>query len=496
MLSRIPRLFPPAISLKRHVLWLLAGVVGLFTFGIVLSLWVSLQTDARREASHLEIEADQTRLGLARRMGYYRALVNHMAADPELADLMRVGTLEEQQQWALSRQRLLPDLVGLALLDANGEVLGEAEALRVGAQCLADLRRAANLHDLRPILHNGGAGLEHIDLVATVRDLDGSMLGGVFVSFRLDKLQRVIDDSVDPGHALFVRDGAGNTLIHSGAVEGARREISVALPDFGWTLIAQSPRHMFTHDGKQQALIGLLTLAGVLLLLGAALTRLRGAVLRDIVATRDALAALAREGRVPEIVPRYAEFKPAVADINRIARNLQDQRARLEHLSLTDPLTGLSNRRALESHFVQAQGYAARAHAVALVLLDLDYFKAVNDVLGHGVGDQVLRALADSLKALTRRADFVARLAGDEFVVLLTDVEPAGLEAWHQRLAERFRSELAARGLEVKTGLSAGQTWLRKSPDDSLGEALSRADHALYRAKAHGRGRLAGEGTE
>lgn len=495
MLSLIPRIFP-AVSLKRHTLWLLAGVVGLFAFGIALSLWVSLQADARREARHLEIEAERAKVGLARLMGYYRALLDNMAADPELADLMRVGTLEEQQQWALSRRRILPDLVGLALLDASGAVQGEAEALRVGAQCLADLRRAANLSDHRPLLHNGSAGLEHVDLVARVRDLDESMLGGIFVSFRLGQLQRVIDDSVDPGHAIFVLDAAGNTLIRSGSVEGARREARLALPGSGWTLIAQSPRRLLTHDGKQQVLIGLLTLAGVLLLLGVALMRLQRTVLRDVDATRDALAALAREEPVPEIVPYYAEFKPAVADINRIARNLQDQRARLEHLSLTDPLTGLSNRRALESHFVQAQGYAARAHPVALVLLDLDYFKAVNDVLGHGVGDQVLRALADSLKALTRRADFVARLAGDEFVVLLTDVEPAGLEAWHQRLADRFRSELAARGLEVKTGLSAGQTWLRKSPDDSLGEALLRADRALYRAKAHGRGQLAGEGTE
>ena len=486
----------PTVSLKRQWLWLLSGVVGLFAAGIGLSLWVSLQSSARSAQQELELEAGHATVGLTRLMDYYRALRDNVAQDPELLDLMRVGTFDEQHEWALSRQRLLPDLLGFALLDPQGNVLGEAEALRVGPRCVADLRRAADLKDLQPLMHDEIPGFEHIDLVAIVREPGGNALGGVFLSLRLGQLQRVVDDAIHPGHAVSVIDAAGKTLVSSGAVDGRARELRVAIPDTGWTLIASSPVRLLTSDGQKQALVGLLTLAGVLALLGATLVRLRRTLLRDVDATRDALAALPREEPVPEIVPHYAEFEPAVADINRIALNLQDQRVRLEYLSLTDPLTGLPNRRAFENHFAQAQGLAAREHRVALVLLDVDYFKAVNDTLGHGVGDQVLRALAESLKVLTRRTDLAARLAGDEFVVLLTNVEPGGLDAWYQRLADRFRSELEALGMDISTGISAGQVWLRKTPEETIGDALGRADRALYQAKARGRGQLVTESTE
>jgi diguanylate cyclase (GGDEF)-like protein len=182
-----------------------------------------------------------------------------------------------------------------------------------------------------------------------------------------------------------------------------------------------------------------------------------------------------------------------VADINLIALHLQEQRARLEHLSLTDPLTGLPNRRAFETRFPQAQGLAERQHAVALVMLDIDHFKGINDQYGHGVGDQVLLALAQSLKELTRRADLAARLAGDEFAVLLTDLDASGVNAWYLRLSDHFRNELNAFGLDLQTGLSAGQTWLGGASADTLNDALARADRALYQAKARGRGQLAQE---
>ena len=130
---------------------------------------------------------------------------------------------------------------------------------------------------------------------------------------------------------------------------------------------------------------------------------------------------------------------------------------------------------------------AERKHSFALVMIDVDRFKGVNDRYGHGVGDQVLLALAQSLKALTRRADMAARLAGDEFTVLLSDLDAAGVDAWYQRLDDHFKAGLEAFGLDLQTGLSAGQTWLGSSAVDSMNAALIRADHALYQAKAQGR---------
>ena len=489
-MADIPQRVHAPASLQRHIWWQLLGVVGMFASGIALSIWFSLRAGGQEQQNLLQIEATHTQVSVVRLLDYYNAMLDKAARDPDLIDLMRLGTVAEQQAWAISRQRLLPDLLGVALVAPNGEVMGDALSLRVGQRCQEDMQRAHTLRDLRPLLHREIRGAEHFDLVSEVHDTGGEVLGGVFLSVRLAQVQRIVDDTLHPEHAMTVLDSEGNIIARRGTIKGPLREVRLEIPDVGWVLVAQSPVLWFTRSGEMQVLAGLVTLGAVLLLLGLGMLRVRRAVQNDVASTRDALTALAREESVPTIMPHYAEFEAAAADINLIAQHLQQQRARLEHLSLTDPLTALPNRRAFETRFPQAQGLAERQHAVALVLLDIDNFKGVNDRYGHGVGDQVLLALAQSLKDLTRRADLAARLAGDEFVVLLTDLDAEGVNAWYQRLADRFRSELNAFGLTLNTGISAGQTWLAASARDSIDDALMRADHALYQAKAEGRGRM------
>ncbi len=463
----------------------------MFAVGIALSLWFSLQSDRETQEHLIRVEAEQARNGLVRQLDYYRRVVDNAAQDPGLVALLRSGTIEAQQAWALSRQALLSDQLGMALVDARGKVLGDPAVLRVGPPCQIDMQRAGALTARKVLVHLEPAGAEHVELLSAVRDPRGNILGGVFLSVRLAQLQRVIEDSAHPNHAIAIVDATGNTIGRRGVVEGAAREIRLPVANTGWTLVAQAPVQWLTLSGGRQVVAGLLTLAAVLLVLVAGMLRLRRAMLNDIVSTRDALAALARDEPAPPLVPRYAEFEPAVADINLIALHLQEQRAQLAHLSLTDPLTGLPNRRAFETHFPQALGLAERRHSVALVMLDIDRFKGINDRFGHGVGDQVLLALAQSLKALTRRADLAARLAGDEFAVLLSGLDAQGVDAWYLRLADHFRSELNAFGLDLQTGISAGQTWLGMPAGDTMNAALARADRALYEAKARGRGQLA-----
>lgn len=482
----------PSASLQHQLVWLLLSVVGMFGAGIGLSLWFSLESSREDQQRFIQHEAEQTRTSLMRQLEYYRKLLDNSARAPELVDLMRNGTIEPKQQWARSRQLLLPEISGVALVDPQGNVLGDAGSLRVGPACRQDMKRAGALTDGRPRVHREIAGAEHVDLLAPVRDARGDLLGGVFLSVRLTQFQRVLDDSIQPGHAATLVDAREKTIVSRGEINGPMRELRLPVADTGWTLIVQTPVQWLTRSGWRQVMAGLLTLGAVLLVLVVGMVRLRRTMRRDIVSTLDALTALlARDEPVPTIVPHYVEFEMAAADINMIALHLQEQRARLEHLSLTDPLTGLPNRRAFETRFPLAQGLAERQHAVALVMLDIDHFKGVNDRYGHGVGDQVLLALAQSLKALTRRADLAARLAGDEFAVLLSGLDAAGVNAWYQRLSDHFRSELNGFGLELDTGLSAGQTWLGSAATDTLNAALARADRALYRAKAHGRGQLA-----
>ncbi|MDA8128229.1 MAG: diguanylate cyclase [Betaproteobacteria bacterium] len=477
-------------SLRRHFLWLLLGVVAVFASGIALSIWFSLRAGGQEQQRFLRLEAVQTRAGVVRLLEHYRLVLDKAAHDPELVRLMRAGTAEERRAWAVSRQRLLPDVLDIALLDSRGRVLADALPPDARPRSRQIARRPTASTAVRPVLRREKNEPGHFDLAAQVRAPGGGDLGGVRLSVQLAAFQRVIDDSIRPGHTLVIRDAAGDIVVGRAEIAGRSGAVRQAIPDSDWTLVARSPLQFFSLGGQQQVLAGLATLGLVLLLLAASLFRVRRAMLNDIVSTRDALTALAHDDPVPSIMPHYVEFEAAAQDINQIALHLQEQRSRLERLSLTDPLTGLPNRRAFETRFPQAQGLAERQHPVALILLDIDHFKEVNDRHGHGVGDQVLLALAQSLKDLTRRADLAARLAGDEFVVLLSDLDADGVGAWYQRLADRFRSELSLFGLDLHTGLSAGQTWLGGRAGDSIDNALMRADHALYEAKAQGRGRL------
>lgn len=480
----------PSASLRRHFLWLLLGVSGALSGGVALSLWFSLQVDNRNHQRLLQLEADEARTSLDRRLDYYRALIDNMASAPELEDLILFGKTAEQRQWAESRRRLIPDLLGLALVTPEGKVLGDGPSLRVGPECRPDLLNGEGFRQGRPHLHRDSSDADHIELVSAVHGIGGELLGGVFLSMRLSQLQRILDESTHPGHALALLDETGRPIAGKGSVAGAAREIRLAVPETGWTLLARAPAEKWAHSGKVQIVAGLLTLLAVLLLLGGGMLGLRRAMLRDVDATRAALTALARGEPVPAIVTHYAEFQPAAGDINLIALQLQAQRAQLAHWSLTDPLTGLPNRRAFETRFPQALGFAERGHRIALVLLDIDYFKRINDSFGHGVGDQVLLALGQTLKTLTRRTDLAARLAGDEFALLLSDLDAAGVALWYQRLADHFSGELNALGLNLQTGISAGQTWLASIDHDSMNRALARADRALYQAKERGRGQL------
>jgi diguanylate cyclase (GGDEF)-like protein len=150
-----------------------------------------------------------------------------------------------------------------------------------------------------------------------------------------------------------------------------------------------------------------------------------------------------------------------------------------------DSLTGLANRRALEEILAAEISRAHRfAHQLAVVLLDLDRFKEINDSFGHAAGDVMLRAVSRLLTSLARQGDTVARWGGEEFVVVLPETDLAGA----QRFAERLRRTIEAHAVgEMKTSASCGVATML--PDDTVEELLGAADQALYRAKSNGRNR-------
>lgn len=169
--------------------------------------------------------------------------------------------------------------------------------------------------------------------------------------------------------------------------------------------------------------------------------------------------------------------------------------AQLERLATEDGLTGLFNRRYLNDVLEKEWARAARDRAqIALVMLDIDYFKKLNDTYGHPTGDECLRKVAAVIReAIHRPADVAARYGGDEFAVLL----PATLQAGAGVLGERIRKAVEALELvhrESPCGrvtVSCGVAGMRPDGTRQASELVERADQALYQAKQEGRNRLA-----
>jgi diguanylate cyclase (GGDEF)-like protein/PAS domain S-box-containing protein len=211
--------------------------------------------------------------------------------------------------------------------------------------------------------------------------------------------------------------------------------------------------------------------------------------------TRFDARLLARDGtRVPvalSAVPmRTAGAEPAIVCIAQDLRERIAAEERLSYLARHDPLTTLPNRLLLGERLRAAISRAERTRlAVALLYLDLDSFKHVNDTLGHQEGDRLLQAMAARLLACVRGQDGVARLGGDEFVVILEDVADAREPA---RVAEKIISALSAPfelgGLELRMRASVGIS-LGPAHGSTAEQLLKAADAAMYRAKRSGQGR-------
>jgi diguanylate cyclase (GGDEF)-like protein len=158
---------------------------------------------------------------------------------------------------------------------------------------------------------------------------------------------------------------------------------------------------------------------------------------------------------------------------------------RRQHEALHDALTGLPNRELLRKRAQLAIARSDVAHPLAVLLIDLDHFKEINDTMGHHVGDQVLREVASRLTAIAGRSVTVARLGGDEFAVLLSEVEhAAAVTEFAAEFAERLRQPVVVDGVRLGVQASIGIA-LFPQDADSFETLLKRADIALYRAKSN-----------
>ncbi len=185
-----------------------------------------------------------------------------------------------------------------------------------------------------------------------------------------------------------------------------------------------------------------------------------------------------------------------ITEIEHRTRLLEQERAQLaeavaqlHYLANHDPLTGLLNRRSLSEHLERVVVRAQRGHPAALLFIDLDHFKVVNDTFGHAAGDQVLVILSGVLASEVRGGDVLARLGGDEFAVILEQTAPPQAS----EIAERMRRAVAEypwqfNGQPFVLSLSMGVVAI--TGDRDAPTVLAQADHAMYSAKVAGRNQV------
>lgn len=211
---------------------------------------------------------------------------------------------------------------------------------------------------------------------------------------------------------------------------------------------------------------------------GRVVSLVYGDTLREDVEPADAAASVAYAleiaGMVRANLALAAERDRLLSELDRLAR--------------TDVLTGLPNRRVLEERLEDELHRSARSRkAFALAIVDVDRFKSINDRFGHPAGDEALQRFANVLRAQARHVDFVARYAGDEFAVILIDVDSPKARGIVERMVESIRSLELSNGGMLTASIGATLSY----PVDSAESIIERADAALYEAKRQGRDRAA-----
>lgn len=310
---------------------------------------------------------------------------------------------------------------------------------------LTDLLPSPDLEALaRLAAHIAGTPISQINILDehTQRTIVGT--GGYVPTIRRD--QALCEHSVNTGLAAHTPDAASDPrFAHNPFVTGERARVR---------LYASSP--LVTADGQ---VVGTLCVAD---------TEVR----RLDTAQRSALDDLAVQVM-------------SVLELRRRAHELSRVVGELDHLAGHDWLTGLANRRRFTEQLDRMVATAGDASRDLVLVADLDDFKEVNDRLGHPAGDEVLRIVADRLRAAVRPSDLVARLGGDEFGIICTNL-PLGHQAdLLDRIRRIVNATMSVDGATVATGLSLG--WARPDGTSTAEDLARHADRHLYRDKFRNR---------
>ncbi|MDH5711833.1 MAG: diguanylate cyclase [Gammaproteobacteria bacterium] len=436
--------------------------------------------------------------GISHTVGFYQEIVRQLSVQDEVKNIVMFSGVQAAQEWAAVTQKLLPESIGLALFDGDGNVLGQPAELSLGSMCLADMEALLSGQQVtHPAVHAETAGKQHFDVTENIME-DGEVVGIIFASFSLRTMQHELDRMVSEGEQLSIMSNTGMLVAQSGVLGNNSYEIKERFPISGsdWYLQAIVDEQDLQDVLITHAIIGivlLVTISAVFYYFSCRLVQIFSddfdAVLKLLKLVRD------NRNAGVKIRSRLLETKGVVQEIRNIAEDISGYQQHLIDYSVTDDLTGLFNRRAFYQEMIRFMDLAGRDEDIVVVTLDLDHLKQINDSLGHETGDQLLIQFANTLRARCRETDYCARVGGDEFWVVLVKCTEDQMESWYRDLAKDFqarqRDALGLSSGDQLCGVSAGYTSIKKDEMETK-NVLKRADEALYRVKSAGRGNIQG----
>ena len=410
------------------------------------------------------------------------------------------------------------------------------------------LRLAPGETRLSPIVINheqgahSGLGKPTLHVSTPVADASGKVFALLVINVDLDQLFNQLQGDLPAQYQVYLSNRWGDLLVHPdhqrtfGFDQGRRLFIQDEFPEVARLLGEKHKDHLISRSVAQeqqdglvaafvrisnnaqtsepfivlglgqsqslvlaeasrvgQKIVQIVLLFSLLALLTAIITS--RAVIRPLKSMTQAVQLFSRERKISELPSRHDElgqlaqsFREMQEEILSQLEDLTHSRTAFEHLSRHDPLTGLPNRRVffdrLERALINSQSSGKH---LAVLFVDLDHFKSINDRYGHSLGDHVLKAVANLLRSATCENDSVARLGGDEFVIFFEAVEDTQhIVTILEKLHNRFQLPLFIDGHEVRINASMGVSMFPRDGND-IEALVQHADHAMYAAKKSGR---------
>lgn len=388
----------------------------------------------------------------------------------------------------MAMKKLLPQNVGLGLFDSDGQILGVPQEQQIGEACLNDLDSHFNNTPISsPAIHTEIKQLAHFDIIEKVV-INDEVAGVIFASFSLKIIQNKLDNIIEKGQNLSIVTSDGHIIAQTKQFdsENSLSSKKIAIPNTDWSLLIEIEQESIDNI-FYILLSGYITLFIILSLCNYWFLQKINQVLKsDFNIVTGLLNSLKIKHELPKgnNKTNLEETEILFSSVVNIAEEIADYEQQLLHLTNTDELTKLPNLRYFNEFAKQSIAQAKRNNEkLAIIYMDLDGFKTINDEISHFAGDAVLTTMADRFRDFLRQNELISRIGGDEFCMIVYGYkEETELNELTTRLLADCEKMITVGGMEIKIGLSIG---MARYPEDgkTYDELMSFSDNMMYKKK-------------